>query len=84
MRKQAGRGVLRTMRKLMLAAALLVGSVASADQDEFCEGFEEGFKAECGDNVMLPLCPMVPLTPLGSTDYREGLKAGMNAGKRRC
>ena len=30
-----------------------------------------------GDMVIVPICPIPPITPIGSTPYREGLKAGI-------
>ena len=69
---------------IALVAAFCLGLAlpASADWDEFCAGFEEGYKAIMGDMVIVPICPIPPITPIGSTDYREGLKAGMAAAKR--
>ena len=75
-----------TKRLALLVAAVAVFSasqVAYAGQDEFCAGFEEGYKTIKGDMVLVPLCPLAPLTPLGSTDYREGLKAGMRDARKR-
>ena len=43
----------------------------------FCEGFAEGYKAVKGNLVIVPICPIPPITPIGSTEYREGLKAGI-------
>jgi hypothetical protein len=50
-----------------------------SDQDSFQAGFEEGYKSVKGDMVLVPLCPLPPLTPLGSTAFREGLRAGIKA-----
>ena len=73
----------KTLCAALFAAMLLLGLGAtthlSASQDDFCRGFEEGYKIIKGDMVLIPLCPLPPLTPLGSTDYREGIKAGMKA-----
>ena len=51
-------------------------------QDQYCNGFKEGYKTILGNNVMVPYCPYAPYTPYGSTDFREGLKAGMIAAQR--
>lgn len=56
--------------------------IASADQNEFCAGFEEGYKSIKGDMVIVPICPIAPITPIGSTDFREGIKAGIRAASR--
>jgi hypothetical protein len=73
----------KTMKKLLSSILVVIGISFSghllAGQNEFCAGFEEGYKTIKGDMVLVPLCPLAPLTPLGSTDYREGLKAGMRA-----
>lgn len=66
----------------LVTLTLLISSIAFAGQREFCAGFTEGYKAVKGDMVIVPICPIVPITPIGSTDYREGLKAGMNAARR--
>lgn len=62
-----------------VVATMLATPVLANDQDEFCLGFEEGFKSVKGDMVMVPMCPIPPITPIGSTPFREGLKAGMRA-----
>lgn len=53
-----------------------------AGQAEFCAGFEEGYKSIKGNMVIVPICPIVPITPIGSTDFREGIKAGILAAGR--
>lgn len=67
---------------VFIASTLGLASLAYAGQDEFCAGFEEGYKSIKGDMVLVPLCPLAPLTPLGSTDFREGIKAGIRAASR--
>jgi hypothetical protein len=57
-------------------------STVTAQDREFCRGFSEGRKALKGKLVLVPLCPLAPITPLGSTSYREGLKAGTAAAKK--
>lgn len=49
-----------------------------ADQKEFERGFIEGYKSILGDMVIVPICPIAPITPIGSTDFREGIKAGID------
>jgi len=68
--------------KTIMFFALLVFSTFAYAGDQFCAGFEEGYKTVKGDMTMVPMCPLAPLTPLGSTDYREGIKAGMRAAQR--
>ena len=52
---------------------------ALAGQREFCAGFREGYLSIKGSMALVPLCPLAPLTPLNSTDFREGIKAGIKA-----
>lgn len=66
----------------MIVLAGIAGAVpARATDAEFCRGFEEGYRMIKGDMGMTPSCPWAPLTPFDSTDYREGLKAGIRAGQ---
>ena len=74
----------------MKAGALLVSLVmllpaaatAQAQGSTFCDGFDEGWKVIRGELAITPICPIEPITPIGSTPYREGIKAGMAAGKK--
>jgi hypothetical protein len=54
-------------------------SHADVQPDGFCQGFEEGWKTLKGELAIVPICPIEPITPIGSTSYREGIKAGMRA-----
>lgn len=58
---------------------LCVVQQAFAGQSEYCAGFIEGYKSIKGDMVIVPICPIAPMTPMGSTDFREGVKAGILA-----
>ena len=69
------------MKKILMLSILLIIGTAQAET-EFCRGFEEGYKIIKGDNVYVPFCPFEPFTPFGSTPFREGIKAGMEAAKR--
>jgi len=70
------------MKILLLTA--LVTSILSIEifASEFCDGFEEGYKTVKGNMVLVPLCPLEPLTPLNSTPFREGIKAGIRAASK--
>ena len=64
--------------KMLFTALLLTLSAASfGDQAAFCRGFEQGYKSVKGNLVIVPICPIAPITPIGSTDFQEGIKAGM-------
>ena len=68
------------MKKILfsiLVSSIFTMSVSAGDA--FCVGFEEGYKTIKGDMVIVPICPIAPITPIGSTDFREGIKAGMKA-----
>ena len=70
------------LRSLLVFTVITASTLAFAGQDEFCAGFEEGYKSIKGDMVLVPLCPLAPLTPLGSTDFRQGILAGIRAAQR--
>tara|TARA_R110002096_G_scaffold89149_1_gene203162 strand:+ start:206 stop:430 length:225 start_codon:yes stop_codon:yes gene_type:complete len=70
------------LKLLLTFIAITVSSIAFAGNAEFCAGFEEGYKSIKGDMVIVPICPIAPITPIGSTDFREGIKAGMRAAGR--
>lgn len=74
---------IKTLSKsLIVVAGITMSGYLLAGRDDFCAGFEEGYKSIKGDFVLVPLCPFAPLTPLGSTDFREGIKAGIRAANR--
>ena len=70
------------MKTFTLILLLTLSTFAHADRSAFCAGFEEGYKTVKGDMVIVPICPVRPITPIGSTDFREGIKAGMRAANR--
>jgi hypothetical protein len=68
--------------RILIAALVLVVcplTEATAQKGAYCRGFEEGFRAIKGDMPLVPMCPLEPLTPLGSTPFCEGLKDGTTA-----
>lgn len=65
------------MKKLVFVLMMTIGSIAQAS--EFCAGFTVGFQTVRGNNAIVPICPIQPITPIGSTPYQEGLKKGMAA-----
>ena len=67
---------------IVASIALCVTQLSFASQDEFCAGFSEGYKSIKGDMVLVPMCPMAPLTPMGTTDFRQGFLAGIRAAQR--
>lgn len=67
---------------LFFFAWLGVASSVFASQEAFCAGFEQGYKSIKGDMAIVPTCPFAPTIPIGSTDFREGIKAGIRAAKR--
>ena len=69
------------MKKLILLA-LFCSQMAFATQAEFCAGFTEGYKTIKGNMVMVPMCPMAPMERMGTTHYRMGILAGINAARR--
>jgi hypothetical protein len=81
--QRRGSSMKRLLNSLLFFFAWLgVASSVFASQDGFCAGFEAGYKSVKGDKVTVPLCPFAPITPIGSTDFREGIKAGIRAAKK--
>lgn len=72
------------MNKILITftflVAILISPVAFAKSD-FCKGFEVGYKSIKGDFALVPLCPLEPITPLGSTPYREGILKGQEVAR---
>lgn len=71
--------------RILIAAFVLVVcpfTEAAAQKSAYCRGFEEGFRAIKGDMPLVPMCPLEPLTPLGSTPFREGIKDGTAAANK--
>jgi len=66
---------------MIVVCSLCLATLSYAGQSEFCAGFEEGYKMIKGSNVMVPMCPMANMTPMNSTDFREGIKAGIKAAR---
>lgn len=74
---------MRKLSKTLLVLFVILQSPAAlAGQVEFCAGFEEGYKAIKGNMILVPLCPLASLTQIGSTDFGEGIKAGIQAASR--
>lgn len=73
---------MKTVFGILAVAALLFSHISYAGQDQFCAGFYEGFKSIKGDMVLPPLCPLAPLHPLGTTDFRQGILAGIRAAQQ--
>ena len=67
------------MKKFIIGIFIFISIALNAGQNEFCAGFNEGYKSVKGDMVIVPICPIAPITPIGSTDFREGIKAGISA-----
>ena len=67
------------MRLITLASVVFLTTISGALASDFCDGFEIGYKTVKGNNVIVPICPIEPVTPVGSTSYQEGLKAGIRA-----
>lgn len=67
------------MKRALITILLLAISFGSAYASEFCDGFNEGYKTIKGNMVIVPICPLAPITPIESTAFREGIKAGISA-----
>ena len=67
------------MRLIALASVIFLTTISGALASDFCAGFEMGYKTVKGNIEIVPICPIQPITPIGSTPYQEGLKAGIKA-----
>tara|TARA_B110000503_G_C6948222_1_gene329924 strand:+ start:315 stop:581 length:267 start_codon:yes stop_codon:yes gene_type:complete len=72
------------IKKALITFLLLsaCSSLALADQKEFCDGWVQGIKLVRGQKMAkanMPKCPLARPAKEGSTDFREGLKAGRKA-----
>ncbi len=70
------------MKYFTLILLLTLSTLAYADRAAFCAGFTEGYKSIKGNISLVPICPVKPVKPVNSTDFREGIKAGMRAARR--
>lgn len=70
------------MKITALIILLTLSTLAHADRAEYCHGFTEGYKSIKGGLTLVPLCPINPITPINSTDFREGIKDGAARAKR--
>ena len=70
------------MKLFTVTALLTLSNFAYADRAEFCAGFAEGYKSIKGNIALVPICPVKPVKPVNSTDFCEGIKAGMRAARR--
>jgi len=59
----------RTLILLAATTALGTAQLTLAEQNEYCAGFDEGYKSVAGDAAATPACPAAPATPDGSTDF---------------
>lgn len=50
-----------------------------ADYQTFNLGFKQGYKSVLGTHTLVPITPIKPITPIGSSDYLEGFKLGVLA-----
>ena len=73
------------MRSVLVIIFIFFGSVVFADNlQEYCEGYEMGFKTAYGNNnVAVPACPAPIAASAGETYYQNGLKDGMKEGNKR-
>jgi len=66
------------MKKLFIFIIILASAYpAVANQQQFCAGFQEGFKSVRGGLAVVPPCPPARPTPANSTVFREGINAGI-------
>lgn len=52
------------------------------ERNQFCAGFNEGYRSIKGSLVVAPVCPVMLVVPVGSTAFREGLLVGQREAMR--
>lgn len=63
---------------ILAAAIVLSPAAASAGQNEFCAGFQAGFKAAFETRRMIPqIPPICPIPPIGGDNFQSGYEAGL-------
>lgn len=70
------------MKKVLLAV-LLFASSALAFGDDFCNGYQEGYKAGYCHNDQFcipPIPPMCPMPNMGESTFQDGYNRGFLAG----
>jgi hypothetical protein len=72
----------RLYKTLLVLFVIGISHSAWAGQTQFCAGFKEGYNSIKGNMIIVPICPIAPITPIGSTDFREGIKAGIRAASK--
>jgi hypothetical protein len=72
---------MKTITTFMLVFFTAIFSL-NVHASSFCDGFREGYLSVKGNNAMVPMCPMETMTPMGSTPFRAGIKAGIRAATR--
>lgn len=74
------------MKIFLAALCLLISVSANAYDDDFCEGFELGYKeGYCygqGYGCLEPLTPLCPLPRLGEDSFKGGYQRGFLVGLR--
>lgn len=69
--------------RLVVASAValaLSATAADASQQQFCAGFEAGWKAAFEERSMLAqLTPLCPLAPLGRDTFASGYEFGLRS-----
>ena len=71
------------MKKILIAVITLFCLSSIAHAGDFCKGYKAGYAAQKGRSAPTPPCPASPPTPAGSTQYDEGLKAGIKDARKR-
>lgn len=76
---------MRTLITIAILFALASAThAAPADPVKFCAGFAEGYRSVRGDDATVPACPQERGVPRGSGSFREGVKVGIRAGRKKA
>lgn len=68
---------------ILTTALASLALTLTSPQQEFCRGFEEGFRSVAGQNVIVPICPIAPIAAPNQTPYSLGIRQGVRAACQR-
>jgi len=76
------------MKKLLIIIVLLAGSLMissfNIQQDDFCEGWDEGYQEAMDGCFGMGITPICPIAPIGKDTYKHGFGMGYARGEKDC
>ena len=76
------------MKYLLITIFSLLLLTSSKIDDDFCDGWEEGYcegwKDVKGQLSLCPITPICPIADIGCTTYKCGYNKGFKAGRKKA